>query len=65
MSWRDGDVILEGNHYKVIYNENFVAMPFAVVEKNSGMRMASYSSDRAARAAVRHYDKQFEEGKVA
>jgi hypothetical protein len=60
MSWRDKDVILEGTHHKLIYNENFIAMPFMVVEKNSGLRLASYSSERAGRAAVRHYDKKLE-----
>ncbi len=65
MSWRDQDVILEGTHHKVIYNQNFVAMPFCVIEKGSGLRLASYSSERSARAAVRHYDKQVENQRVS
>lgn len=65
MNWKDHDVILEGTHHKVIYNENFVAMPFAVVEKNSLLRLASYSSERAAKAAVRYYDKKFEDTRVS
>jgi hypothetical protein len=60
MNWRDQDVVFEGEHYKVIYNQNFIAMPFCVVMRGSGSRVNSYSSDRAARAAVRHYDKQWE-----
>lgn len=65
MSWRDKDVILEGTHHKLIYNENFVAMPFMVVEKNSGLRLASYSSERAGRAAVKHYDNQVDNPRVS
>lgn len=65
MNWRDQDVILEGTHHKLIYNENFVAMPFAVVEKDSGLRLASYSSERSGRAAVRHYDKKYENDVVS
>lgn len=65
MKLRDQDVILEGTHHKLIYNENFVAMPFMVVEKNSGLRLASYSSERAGRAAIRYHDKKVENPRVS
>lgn len=65
MKLRDQDVILEGTHHKLIYNENFIAMPFMVVEKNSGLRLASYSSERAGRAAIRYYDKKVENPRVS
>lgn len=64
MSRKDKDVILEGTHHKVIYNQDFVAMPFCVTEKQTGRRLASYGSERAARAAVRHYDNKFEDTRV-
>ena len=60
MNWKDKDEILIGDHHKVIYNENFVAMPFCVMERYSNVRLASYRSESAARAAVRYHDKKTE-----
>lgn len=58
--WHDQDIIKEGTLHRVIYNQNFVARPFAVINKNSGVRLDSCASEKQAQASLIHHDKKME-----
>lgn len=56
---RDKELVFDGIHYKIIYNADFVAFPFMLVDKNNDRRIASYATEQAARAAVEYHDNRF------
>lgn len=54
---RDEEIIYDGEKYRVVYFQNFVAKPFGIVSKLTGHRVYSFETEQAAIASVLERDK--------
>lgn len=61
MNRRDKELIFDGQYYKVVYFQDFIAKPFGVVDKLADKRVFSFQNESAALEYAKDADERIKQ----